>query len=113
MATVIPTVTTRTNHATYAWADIVTADTVESVKPSYAAIAASISITGTFAGGTTAVLQGSNDGINWFTVKDMAGADISTTAAAAFDFSSAFAYFRLNVTSGANDSITGIVVAWK
>lgn len=62
---------------------------------------ASVQFTGTFGG--TVVLQGSNDGTNYFTLKDMAGNDISTTAAAGFDFSVGCLQIRPLAAAGVSD----------
>lgn len=44
----------------------------------------SVQMTGTF-GGATVLLQGSDDGITWFTLHDVSGADISRTSDGRFD----------------------------
>lgn len=44
----------------------------------------SVQITGTF-GGATVVLQGSDDGVTWFTLHDTSGSNISATSNARFD----------------------------
>lgn len=71
---------------------------------------AAVQFLGTFANGSTAVLQGSNDGTNWATLKDYAGSDISATAAALFDFSTAALYVRPAVTDGSSDAVTAVMV---
>ena len=69
------------------WETLTTANADgQPVIPSSTAPAiASVQMTGTF--GAAVVLQGSNDGTNYFTLKDTAGNDISMTAAGGADFS--------------------------
>lgn len=40
----------------------------------------SVQVTGTFAGGTV-LIEGSHDGVTWFTLNDMAGSSLAFTAA--------------------------------
>ncbi len=41
----------------------------------------SVSVSGTFGVGGTLVIQGSNDGVNWYTLSDLQGSALSFTAA--------------------------------
>lgn len=70
---------------------------------------AGIQIDGTF-GGATVALQGSNDGVDYFTLKDVTGTAISTTAAAYFEFSSSALYLKPTISGGTGDSIDIIIV---
>ncbi len=68
------------------------------------------SVTGTW-GGATVVMQGSNDGSNWFTLDDRAGVAVSLTA----DGASAVADLPLLIrpylsVAGAGADLTAIVV---
>lgn len=87
------------------WADIVTGDTIVSLPvDAQAAVAGSVQFGGTF-GGATVALQASNDGVTFFTMRDLSGAQVSTTAAALFEFTSAAMYFRPLVTGGSANAI--------
>lgn len=68
----------------------------------------SVQFTGTFGGGTV-VLEGTNDGTNYFTLKDAAGSDISATAAAGFDFSVACLSIRPRAASTTSIACTVIL----
>lgn len=91
---------------TYQWSPVTESDTV-----SYATIggvgtlAGSVQVTGTF-GSATVVLQGSNDGTNWVTLKDTSGTAISLTAAGASEFSTGMAYIRPSISGGSSQSLT-------
>jgi hypothetical protein len=74
-----------------------------------AARKASIQITGTF-GGATVALQGSNDGVNYVTLKDVTNTAISTTSATLVDFETSVLYLKPLITGGTGDSITITVV---
>lgn len=72
-------------------------------------LAGSVQFVGTF-GGATVVLQMSNDGSNWVTIKDLLGNSVSATAAAMFEFTCSAAYIKPSVTGGAGDNIDIIIV---
>lgn len=65
-------------------------------------------ITGTFGAGGTIVIQGSNDGTNWFTMTDAQSAAVSKTAAAMELLVEAPRYIRPLVTAG--DGTTSLTV---
>jgi len=71
-----------------------------------ASAVACVQMTGTF--GAAVVLEGSNDGVNWSTLKDLQGNDISMTAAGLVDFSTAARYVRPN--AGAVSDVDVIMV---
>jgi streptogramin lyase len=113
MATVSPTRTYPSSAAAtvVVWSGIVTDDTVNSWEiHGTSATIASLQISGTFNGGTTAVFQLSNDGSTWFTAKDTQGDDVSATAAGIYELSTSARYCRISVTSGSADSITATLV---
>lgn len=112
MATVTPTIDVVSGVPRITWADITTTTDTVTAFPVQAqhGLAGCVQFAGTFAGGSTAVLQGSNDNSAWVTLKDIYGNAISTTAAAMFEFSTAAAYIRPNVTAGAADDVDVIVV---
>ncbi len=72
---------------------------------------ASVQIGGTF-GAATVVLQGSNDGVTFATLKDLAGNDISATSAAYFEFSSGAAFVKPSISGGTGDSINVTLTHW-
>ena len=87
------------------WATVTESDTFEEVittSPHRDVIAR---LSGTF-GGATVVLQGSIDGTNWQTVKDIGGDDISFTAAGFAEVRSIWPYMRFSASSGASQSVT-------
>jgi len=69
-----------------------------------------VQITGTFNGGTTAVMQVSNDGVTWFTADDVQGTAVSATADAFFEMSTAARYIRPSVSSGSSDDLDVVLV---
>jgi len=65
----------------------------------------SVQVTGTFAAATI-VLEGSNDGINYFTLSNPAGAALSFTAAGLMQVNLPTAWVRPRVTVGSGASLT-------
>lgn len=91
------------------WAGIVTGDTIVSLPVNaQAAVAGAIQISGTF-GGATVAFQASNDGTNFYTMKDLAGTDISATAAGLFEFTTAALYIRPSISGGSANSVDAIL----
>lgn len=72
-------------------------------------VAGCIQAIGTFGGGTV-VLQGSNDNINWVTIKDLTGVDVSLTSAGGAEFSTSFIYLRPLITGGTGDDVDVFIV---
>jgi hypothetical protein len=66
-----------------------------------------VSITGTFGSGGTIVIEGSNDGTNYFTLTDLQSTAISKTAAALEAIAENPRYIRPRVTAG--DGTTALV----
>jgi len=66
----------------------------------------SVQVEGTFGGGGTVVLEGSNDGTNYRTLNDPFGVPLSFTAAGIHAITEATRYIRPRVTGG--DGTTGI-----
>jgi hypothetical protein len=62
-------------------------------------------------GGATVVLQGSDDGITWFTLKDVTGATVSATSAARFDVKDVPKNTRPSTSGGTNSSVTVIITS--
>lgn len=90
------------------WGDIVTGDTINSLKLARR-FEASVQISGTF-GGATVTLQHSNDGTNWFTVKDVSNTNVTATANAIFEVAISSAYVRPSVAGGTANDIDVIAV---
>lgn len=67
----------------------------------------SVQVVGTFAT-TTVVLQGSNDGTNWFTLSNPQGTDISFTASGLEAVQEHVRYMRPSASGGTG---TGLVVS--
>jgi len=61
-----------------------------------------------FNGGTVAI-QGSIDKVNWFTLKDVQGNDITFSDDGAAEFASGFLFFR----ASADASISNVDLTWK
>ena len=70
----------------------------------------SVEVTGSFAAGTI-VLEGSNDGINYFTLSTPSGAALSFTAASLMQVNQPTAWVRPRVTVGSGASLTLTLIA--
>lgn len=66
---------------------------------------ASVQVTGTF-GGATVAIQGSNDGTNYVTLKDITNTAMSGLTAAYYEFETSALYIKPLITGGTGDSIT-------
>jgi len=72
-------------------------------------LAGTVQVTGT-PDSATLVLQGSNDGTNWVTLKDTLGSDISFTAAGYAEFSTAFRYLRPSTSGGSGSQDLDVII---
>jgi len=70
----------------------------------------SVQVAGTFAGATI-VLEGSNDGANYFTLSSPSGAALSFTAAGLMQVNIPAAFVRPHVTAGSGASLTVTMTA--
>lgn len=87
------------------WENLTESDTAEEAELNNTeGVISSVQVTGTF-GGATVVLQGSNDGINYFTLKDTAGNNISFTEAGGADFSVACLQIKPSASSGTGQDV--------
>lgn len=68
----------------------------------------SVQITGTFGVGGTVVIEGSNDGVNYHTLKDHLGVALSITAAGLYSVDQIVRYLRPRITAG--DGTTALTV---
>lgn len=108
MATITPTSSLSNDARVITWTGITTTtDTPEAFGPVYSGrrpIYGAVSLAGTFAGGTTAALQGSVDGVVYSTLTDIAGNAVSGTAAKMQDFVTSALYFKPLVSGGSADN---------
>ena len=109
------TMTTGKSHARRiaTWAAETTAGsaTIERYAPHVSLVCAAVQVSGTF-GSATVVLQGSNDGITYATLKDPSGANLSFTAAGYAEFSSGASFIKPSISGGTGDSLNIIVSHW-
>jgi hypothetical protein len=70
----------------------------------------SVQVAGTFAGATI-VFEGSNDGVNYFTLSSPSGAALSFTAAGLMQVNLPVAFVRPHVTLGSGASLTVTMTA--
>lgn len=91
------------------WAGLATGDTINPITPAHARPAiGTVTMEGTW-GGSTVVLEGSNDGTNYFTLKNPQGTAISATGDALFEVSTAALYIRPGSSAGSGDSVNVIL----
>jgi hypothetical protein len=67
-----------------------------------------VQVTGTFGSGGTVVFEGSNDGVNYYTLTNPLGTAISVTAAGITQVTEATAWMRPRITAG--DGTTSLTV---
>lgn len=96
----------------YVWSGVSTADSGEALTVDNLAVEMYFNATGTF-GGATVGLEGSVDGVNWFTITDAADATIAMTAAGVVEFKKQPLYLRPTITGGTGDSLQIMVfIRW-
>lgn len=71
-------------------------------------IACALQAVGTF-GGATAVLQGSNDGVNWVTIPDVNNSSAGLTAAGVAEYSTSVVYLRASASGGTSQDLDVIL----
>jgi hypothetical protein len=110
MATVSPAVNLSISDAPrYIWEALATGDTINALKLSGAgARRAAVQIFGTF-GGATIKIQTSNDGTNFYDIKDIHNTAVSTTSAAIFEITSAALYIKPVISGGTSDDVDVIL----
>jgi len=99
MADINPAFSTSTGVATTTWASV-TSDDAPVAMLNKGGAKGAVQISGTFGTPPTVALQGSNDGTNWYTLKNVHGSDISVTAAALHEFVSSALYIKPTFTGG-------------
>lgn len=114
MATITPTSTVSDGVRSVTWTGITTTtDTPAALGPVNSGrkpLHGAVSFSGTFNGGTTALLQGSLDDVVYSTLTDIAGNAISATAAKLQEFVTSCVYFKPSVGSGATDNVNMTLV---
>ncbi len=109
------TMTTGKSHARRiaTWAAETTAGNASITRyaPHVSLAASSVHVSGTF-GGATVVLQGSNDGTTYATLKDLQGNNLSFTSAGYAEFTSGAAFIKPSISGGTGDSLTITVTHW-
>jgi hypothetical protein len=108
MADINPAFSTSTGVATTTWAAITSADTPIAMLNKGGA-RGTVQFSGTF-GGATIALHGSNDGSNFFLLKNVHGTDITVTAAGMHEFNSSALYIKPVITGGSGYSLNAICV---
>ena len=92
------------------WETLTENDTASAIIPSSTApVVGSVQVTGTF-GSATVVLQGSNDGSNFFTLNGTDGNAISLTAAGGADFSVGCLHIRPSASGGTGQDVDITVI---
>lgn len=86
--------------------------TITRYAPLTSLAVSSVQVSGTF-GAATVVLQGSNDGVTYATLKDLQGTNISFTAAGFAEFSSGAAFIKPSISGGTGDDIDIVVTHWQ
>ncbi|OUS34554.1 hypothetical protein A9Q94_15765 [Rhodobacterales bacterium 56_14_T64] len=106
MATRVPETNSEADQVlSVSWAAIATGDTVqESMPRGVSGAMASVQSDGTF-DGATVTLEGSNDGKNFVTLRDLSGADISFASAGLVDFSTSVVFIRPAISGGSADAV--------
>jgi hypothetical protein len=85
------------------WAAVAAADnpTMPRYAPLFSMVCASLQVVG----GGTVTLEGSNDGVTYATLKDLAGDDLVVAGPGYVEFSSAAAFVRPRIAGGPVDVI--------
>lgn len=98
------------NASTVTWSDLSTADTATAYGPIRGGVGsfASVQLTGTW-GGATVVLQVSNDGVNFVTLKDRNGTNVSATANNWFELSTSGLYLKPVSSAGTADNVDVVI----
>lgn len=87
------------------WSSITESDTALTVDLEQVVEEISIQLTGTF-GGATVLIQGSNDGTNYETLKQLDGSSASFTAVALASILERPLYLKPSISGGSSQSIT-------
>lgn len=113
MADIAPTIASVGDRDVVTWTTLTSSNTAgKDYEPMRTrTIAATVQATGTF-DSATLVLEGSNDGSNYETLRDTFGSDISLTSAGFAEISTGFLYLRPSTSGGSgSQDIDCILVA--
>ncbi len=114
MATVTPTRNTFMDRIEYVWAGMITGDTIVAASVPASCGDRSVQFTGTFAGGTSVGLNGSNipgGAGTYFTLTDPQGNSISARLAACGEqITELTPWLKPTIASGSADSVTCTVI---
>lgn len=103
-------VSTKNDKQVWIWGGCADGDTCTALDPmSSGSLGMCVQFIGTFGG--TIVMQGSNDGTNWFTLSDLQGNAVSTSSAGAFEVSTSAAFIR--PSPGASVSDVDVLVCMR
>jgi len=110
MATITPALSISNNVPRVTWTGVSTTDTMTALAvEAQRGLAASVQFSGTW-GSATVTLKGSNDNVTFFTLKDTYGNNISATADAQFELSTAVGYIKPASSGGTADNVDVVVV---
>lgn len=105
MAEIDPVVNHVVDAKQIVWETLTESDTAGAFIPTgLMGSAGCVQVVGTF-GSATVVLQASNDGANWVTLKDTTGTAISFTSAGMAEFSTAALYLRPSASGGSSQDL--------
>lgn len=92
------------------WETVTESDTFQALRVGFQkSLAGCLQVTGTF-GGATVALHGSNDGTNFYLLKDLQGVDAELTAAGLIEFTTAALYVKPVASGGSSQSVTANLV---
>ncbi|HEX8957641.1 MAG TPA: hypothetical protein VF798_15280 [Burkholderiaceae bacterium] len=95
------------------WAGLANAGDVGDTQSLPAYSEKTFTVTGTFGGGASCTIQGSNDGTNWVALTNKQGNALTFTAAGIGTSQDRPLYIRPNLAAGAGASVTVICAAHK
>ena len=93
------------------WTGLTTGDTGSSFAVAEQwGLAAAVQISSSNFQSSTVALQVSNDGTNWFAIKDLSGTTVSATASAMFEITTSAAYIKPIISGGSTEDVNVILV---
>ena len=112
MATITPTFNKTNNCIIVTWKNMSSADTAIAHAVLSKHVDPCVQFEGTFAGGTTATMQGSISGTAYSPCLNSVRAAASATAAALAEITTSTPYYKPVVTAGTGDSVTISLIYW-
>lgn len=104
MATINPVIVPHEGYLHVLWENIAEGDDTSSVLLRPSNNDKTVQVTGTF-GGATITIQGSIDGVNWFSVKNATGTTVSFTSAGGAFMAENVPYYRVVIENGTNSDV--------